>query len=231
MVKQIVESQDKQVRKERRAALGTLRSLLIKPSTVDRYKKAFERFLQFLTAQKVTLAPSRAGLDHQLESYIEHLWLDGEGISLAGDAISAAQHFQPSCKRHLPGAWRLLKAWQLRELPARAAPFTLTTLHILLGYLVQHHPQIATGIYVAFRCLLRTGELLALQAKDIVIPPKATTAVLYLGLTKTGQRNPHAGTVTLQDLPLVRKLAQWKHTVSPDTKLNPSFIHSFPHSL
>ena len=221
MVKQIVESQDKEVRKERRAALGTLRSLLIKPTTVDRYRKAFESFLRFLTTQKLSLSLSRASLDRQLEDYIEHLWHEGEGIALAGDTISAIQHYQPSCKRNLPGAWRLLKAWQLRELPARAPPFTLTTLHVLLGYMLQSHPQLALGIHVAFRCLLRTGELLALQARDIVITPKSPTAVLYLGLTKTGARNPHAGTVSLQDTTLVRQLSKWKKSTKPDSYLIP----------
>ena len=221
MVKQIVESQDKTVRKERRATLGTLRSLLIKPSTVDRYRKAFQAFLVFLAHQKVDLAPSRALLDHQLEDYIEHLWHEGEGIALAGDTISSLQHFQPSCKRHLPGAWRLLKAWQLRELPARAPPFTLTTLYILLGYMLQHHPSTTLGIYVAFRCLLRTGELLALQARDVITNVTSSTAVLHLGLTKTGQRNPHAGTVSIQDVTLARKLSRWKQSVDPDTHLIP----------
>ena len=28
-----------------------------------------------------------------MEDYIEHLWLDGEGISVAGDTISSLQHF------------------------------------------------------------------------------------------------------------------------------------------
>ena len=218
MVKQIVEGQDKRARKERRAALGTLRSLLIKPSTEDRYRKAFEAFLRFLTCQKTSLATSRASLDRQVEDYIEHLWHEGEGISLAGDTISSLQHFQPSCKRHLPGAWRLLKAWQLRELPSRAPPFTLTTLYILLGH-IPTHPQIALGLYVAFRCLLRTGELLALQARDVVLAPKSSTAVLYLGLTKTGQRNHHAGTVSLQDPTLVKILSRWKASVPPDSKL------------
>ena len=221
MVKQIVEGKDKQARKERRAALGTLKSLVIKPTTVQRYQKAFAAFLSYLHAQKLQLASSRAGLDHQLEDYIEHLWQEGEGISQAGDTISSVQHFQPSCKRHLPGAWRLFKAWQLRELPARAPPFTLTTLYVLLGYIHQQSPQLALAIYVAFRCLLRTGELLALQAKDIVIPPGSSTVILYLGLTKTGQRNPHAGTVSVHDLTLSRRLQRWKSTVPLYTPLVP----------
>ena len=137
MVKQIVEGQDKQARKERRAALGTLKSLLIKPTTEDRYRKAFEAFLRFLSCQKVGLATSRASLDRQLEDYIEHLWHEGEGISLAGDTISSLQHFQPSCKRHLPGAWRLLTRRGYLTLCVRAR--TLNSIRSLLGGPSSYH--------------------------------------------------------------------------------------------
>ena len=90
MAKQIVESKDKQVRKEGRAALGTLKSLLTRPTTEDCNRKAFEAFMCLLTS----LSTSRASLDRQVEDYIEHLWHEGEGISLTGDTTSAHQHFQ-----------------------------------------------------------------------------------------------------------------------------------------
>ena len=206
MVKQIVEPHDRVTRQQRRASLGTLKSLVIQPSTLSRYTNAFRLFLQYLTHQRASIAPTRQQLDHQIEDYLEHLWQEGESLSLAGDTISGIQHFQPDCERRLPGGWKLFKAWQLRELPARAPPFTLATLQVFLGCIHQQSPQVALAIYLAFRCLLRTGELLALQAKDIVIPPKSASAVLHLGLTKTGQRNPHAGTVTFTDLPLAHRL-------------------------
>ena len=171
MVKQIVEAHNRAERQQRRAALGTLKSLVIQPNTFLRYRRAFTLFLQYLAQQRASIAPTRQELDHQVENYLEHLWQDGESLSLAGDTLSGIQHFQPNCKRHLPGSWRLFKAWQLRELPARAPPFTITTLQVLLGCLHAKSPSVALGVYLAFRCLLRTGELLALQAKDIVIPP------------------------------------------------------------
>ena len=101
------------------------------------------------------------------------------------------------------------------------SPLTLATLQVLLGCLHAQSPQVALAVYLAFRCLLRTGELLALKAKDIVIPPKSASAVLYLGLTKTGQRNPHAGTVTFTDLPLAHRLRLWKGAVPSHTPLVP----------
>lgn len=221
MVKQIVEAHNRAERQQRRAALGTLKSLVIQPNTFLRYRRAFTLFLQYLAQQRASIAPTRQELDHQVENYLEHLWQDGESLSLAGDTLSGIQHFQPNCKRHLPGSWRLFKAWQLRELPARAPPFTITTLQVLLGCLHAKSPSVALGVYLAFRCLLRTGELLALQAKDIVIPPRSASAVLYLGLTKTGQRNPHAGTVNFTDLPLAHRLRLWKSQVPPHTPLIP----------
>ena len=219
MVKQIVEARDRAGRQHRRATLGTLQSLVIRPATRQRYERAFVHFLRYLKQQHLDLAPTRQELDHQVCDYLEHLWQDGESLALAGDTLSGLQHYQPSCKRHLQGGWRLLKAWQLRELPARAPPLTIPTLHTLLGALHGRSATVALGVYLAFRCLLRTGELLSLHAKDIIVPPHAVSGVLYLGLTKTGQRNPHAGTVTFTDRTLAARLRAWKHTVAPDTPL------------
>ena len=220
-MKQIVEARDRAERQHRRATLGTLQSLVIRPATRQRYERAFMSFLRYLNQQRLELAPTRQELDHQLCDYLEHLWQEGESLALAGDTLSSIQHYQPSCKRHLQGGWRLLRAWQLRELPARAPPLTIPTLHTLLGALHGRSAVVALAVYLAFRCLLRTGELLALQAKDIIVPPHAVSGVLYLGLTKTGQRNPHAGTVTFTDRTLAFRLRAWKQAVTPDTPLIP----------
>jgi hypothetical protein len=70
--------------------LGTLRSLVIKPSTIVRYEKAFRLFLAFLLSQKVALAHNLLVLDDQVQCYLENLWEDGESLSLAGDPVLPA---------------------------------------------------------------------------------------------------------------------------------------------
>ena len=51
--------------------------------------------------------------------------------------------------------------------------------------------------------MLRTGEMLAVTARDIVIPSNSCSGVLYLGDTKIAGRNPNAGMVNLTDPTLV----------------------------
>lgn len=221
MGRRIIDGRTQHQRIQRRRALGTLRSLVIKPSTIVRYEKAFRLFLAFLLSQKVALAHNLLVLDDQVQCYLENLWEDGESLSLAGDTLSSLQYFQPSCKRNLPGSWKLLKTWQVHELPSRAPPFTWPTLLVFLGKLHSISPSAALGVHLAFRTLLRTGELLALQSKDIVIGPTGANAILHLGLTKTGVHNPAAGSVTLTDMQLVQRLSKWKSTLKYSTPLIP----------
>ena len=198
-----------------------MRSLLLKPSTIIRYEKAFKLFLAFLLSQKLCLAQSLTLLDDQVQCYLENLWQDGETLSLAGDTISSLQYYQPSRKRNLPGAWKMQRAWQVHELPPRAPPFTWQTLLVFLGKLYSISPVAALGVHLGFRALLRTGELLSLESKDIVIGPKALNAVLHLGLTKTGVQNPSAGSITLTDMELIQRLALWKASLKHSTPLIP----------
>ena len=233
--RQIVEGAERAERRARRQELGSLKSLVLRPSTIQRYEKAFRAFLVYLGNQKLFLASTKTELDHQLEDYLDWLWQDGESISLAGDTLSSIQHFQPSCKRNLNGAWRLLKAWQLHELPSRAPPFTWDTLKIFLGRMIQISPQVALGIFLAFKCLLRTGELLALVNQDIILSPDGSTVILHLGLTKTAGRNPSSGTVNVTDNLLVQLLTRWQqscHNLSPLIPWTPSkFRTTFSQAL
>ena len=219
--RKIVEAVDKQERIKRRKGLGKLADLVIQPSTATRYEKALKKFFAFLQQQKQHIGDSHLAVDQQLSNYLEFLWEEGEPLSLAGDTISSVQHHQPSLRKRLSGAWRLYKAWQQRELPARSPPFTTETLQVLLGWLHSKSPPVALAVFLAFRCLLRTGEMLAVTARDIVIPANSFSGVLYLGDTKTSGRNPNAGMVNLTDPTLVCLLKAWKSTVSPHAALIP----------
>ena len=148
--------------------MGKLADLVIQPPTATRYEKALKKFFGYLQQQKQHIGDS-------------HLAVDQQPLSLAGDSISAVQHHQPSLRKRLSGAWRLYKAWQQRELPARSPPFTIETLQVLLGWLHSKSPPVALAVFLAFRCLLRTGEMLAVTARDIVIPSNSCSGVLYLG--------------------------------------------------
>lgn len=214
--RQIAEARSKQGRQQRRQQLGSLRSLVIRPATIVRYEKAFQAFIRFHHCQCQILASTLVGLDNQLQKYLEFLWEEGEGLSLAGDTLSSIQHFQPSSRRNINGAWRMLKAWQLHEFPARAPPFTWDTLRIVMGWIHGVSPNVALGLYLGFKGLLRTGELLNVQAKDIVLSARSDTGILYLSLTKTAALNPGSGHITIHDRCLLHLLRPWKTVAPPD---------------
>ena len=181
--RKIVEAVDKQERIKRRKGLGKLADLVIQPPTATRYEKALKKFFGYLQQQKQHIGDSHLAVDQQLSNYLEFLWEEGEPLSLAGDTISAVQHHQPSLRKRLSGAWRLYKAWQQRELPARPPPFTIETLQVLLGWLHSKSPPVALAVAVVlvFRCLLRSGETLAAAARDIVFLNQCPYSRVCLG--------------------------------------------------
>lgn len=85
--RQIVEGLEKSERKKRRAQLGSLKSLVLRPTTITRYEKAFRAFVQYLNLHHIELSNTRSGLDRQVVDYLNFLWEDGESLALAGDTI------------------------------------------------------------------------------------------------------------------------------------------------
>lgn len=121
----------------------------------------------------------------------------------------------------------MLRAWQIHEVPSRAPPLTWDTLQMLLGYFHPICPSVSLGLLVGFKCLLRTGELLSLTAKDFLVSPDRSTLILHLGITKTADRNPAASTVTLVDSTVALLVLAWQNSVTPNTKLIPWAQHRF----
>ena len=97
-------------------------------------------------------------------------------------------------RRQIPGAWRLLNAWQRNETPARATPLTEEQVKACAGYVLhKKKPHMAVGVMLAFHCLLRPGELLKLHASDFHLVGKV--GVVNLVLTKSGLRQGAAESV------------------------------------
>eukprot|EP00438_Fugacium_kawagutii_P005555 Skav232226 [mRNA] locus=scaffold286:249647:254238:- [translate_table: standard] len=222
-VKKHLEGRSKQDRKKVRKELGSLKNLTVQPRTRARYNAAKAKFYAFLRDNHLTLPTKRVAMDSLLSEYLEHLWSQGEGRALASDTLASLQDTDPHLRGCIPGAWRLLKAWHLHEVPNRAAPFPETALQALVGYFLFHDdPCMALSLLLGYYGMLRTGELLAIQAKDIMVSRDETSAVVSLGLTKGGKRTGACESVTVSVKEVIRRLAQWKQTVSPGTYLTVS---------
>eukprot|EP00438_Fugacium_kawagutii_P000376 Skav221431 [mRNA] locus=scaffold4701:53936:64847:- [translate_table: standard] len=197
--------------------------LTVQPKTRERYNRALERFFRYLRERDLQLPRQKSLLDPLISDYIEWLWSQGEGRSLASDSIAALQDRDPSIKGHLSSCWRLLKTWASHEILNRAPPLTEEAVQTLAGYALFHdRSAFALSLLVGFYGLLRTGELLGLRNQDIVQSGPTSVAVISLGLTKAGQRVGASESVTISEEDTLRRLWQWKQSQSKGASLCPS---------
>ena len=122
--KQIMAGGARQARKEARQKLGKLRDLTVAAKTRARYEEAVRRLFQWCEISGISTFDTNAHLVDIIEEFIEVCWQEGEPRAYACDCLSGAQFFIPELRGRLVGAWRLCKAWQRQELPARALPLT-----------------------------------------------------------------------------------------------------------
>jgi len=209
-------ARDRAARVVARKRLGRLHSLVISDTTFQRYEQAVRTFFAWGACHHHVLPCNPVAFDHLIMAFIESRWEEGDGRSLAADTLSGLEHFVPSLRKSLHGSWRLISAWQKRELPNRAAPFTLRlSLACIEWSLRQGLLWMACAVAVGFYCLLRSGEAFEILSKDISLDPTATHGVLYLGLTKSGQRRGAAEAVTIDCSLVARLLAVWQLNTLP----------------
>ena len=217
---QVKHSRTREGRKEFRKNLGTLKSLTVQPVTKNRYQQSLQRFYDYLHKESLQLPTKRDLFDSMVMDYLEFMWAEGEGRAMASTFLAALQDKDPKLKGALPGAWRLLKTWALHEVPVRAPPLTESILRAMIGWAVFHeHHSFALSLLVGFHGLLRTGELLGLQAWQIHMMDDSQPAVINLGLTKSGKRQGAAESVTITDQLVLKHLWAWKQRVSRNTFL------------
>ena len=203
-----------------RKQMGSLRSLTVQPVTRARYAQAKESFYEWLRTENLVLPASAYQLDLTVSDYLESLWAKGHGRTSGSNILAALQDAEPHLKGKLKSSWRLMKTWVTHEVPNRAPPLTLDQLHTLVGYAIfkQHH-LFALSLLLAFHGLLRTGEVLALRARQVSISKVRGPAVISLGLTKSGKRQGAAESITVNSEDVCRRLHQWVKAAKPNDLL------------
>ena len=206
-----------------RRELGSLKSLTVQPKTRQRYDKALDQFWSFLRSEKLVLPKQAAQLDGLMSEYLEHLWETGAGRALASDTVAAIQDAEPQVKGHLHGTWRLLKAWSTNEVPNRAPPLPEEALEAMLGYSIfKKEYGFAISLLLGFYGVLRTGELLSVNSRDISMVSVRGPAVISLGLTKGGKRVGAAESVTITLEQALKWIWAWLKHVPEGTPLCPT---------
>ena len=215
----------KEGRKKVRKTLGTLKSLTVQPVTKLRYNESLDLFFNYLKREGLSLPKKRDDMDNLVSDYLEFMWSEGEGRARASTFLAALQDFDPKLKHMLPGSWRLMRTWTTHEVPSRAPPLTESVLRAMVGWAVfNEHYSFGLSLLVGFHGMLRTGELLALQAWQIHMTSGSQPAVINLGLTKSGKRQGAAESITLTDSTVLGLLWEWKQISASHT-----YLTSKPH--
>ena len=113
---------------------------------------------------------SHSQLDDAVSEWVQQCWELGESIHIVNDGLCGIHHYEPWTKGLVPTAWKLFKVWRKIEAPNRAPPLTAAIVHSWALYAVDHQNLVfAALLSIGFFGLLRTGELLKLTARDILM--------------------------------------------------------------
>ena len=175
--------------------------------TQVRYYNALRKLLPTLESVK-----HESALDSTVCRWIRQMWHDGEPLLTIGDALSAMHFFQPWSKGKLLHSWKLFGVWRRVEVPCRAPPLTLRLVRSLAAFEIdQGNMEMATLLLLAFHCLLRTGEILALKPTDFLL--NDDQGIVSLQQSKSGVRNRAKEAVSITDtlvLDCLRELLKFR---------------------
>ena len=168
-------------RQKQRAGIR-LRDFTITAKTKARYEAAVYQILPYLEEQ-----PSLDGLDEIVMEWIELQWVKGEAVNGIADCLSGLHWFCPEFKGKLRQSWKLFKSWRRIESPQKAAPLTVPIVCAVVARALELNEIAFAALFgLAFHCMLRTGELLALQFKDLELG--SSTGICSLYSSKSGLR-------------------------------------------
>lgn len=145
-------------------------------------------------------------LDHVVCDWIEVQWARGESVGWIADALSGLHFFWPEIKGCLRESWRMFRSWRRVEAPQRAPPMTTCIAKAIIGRAVDlKNLPFACLIGLGFHCMLRTGELLAIQFKDLEI--SRSCGIISLYSSKSGLRTGTQEAVSIRDSLVLNLLA------------------------
>jgi integrase len=154
--------------------------------TRNRYAREYAAFSLFCRQHGIVLV-TLDSFDVAAAGYVEFLWEEGEPKNRSQDLLASLQYYLPVLRRNLALSWALLAAWNRHEMPTRAMPMTPEILAAFCGGLLHAgQPRLALLCVFGFSVLARTGELLSLERRHIVLGEQS--AVISFEMTKRGQR-------------------------------------------
>ena len=126
-------------------------------------------------------------LDDRISQWVQKQWSKGTPLFQVSSALCGVQHFLPWTKRRLSRSWRSYQVWRRLEVPIRAPPLAEDILLSLANFAIQRGDLIfASLLLLGFYALLRTGELLQVCPRDILL--KDGHGLVRLQDTKTSRK-------------------------------------------
>ena len=124
---------------------------------------------------------------------------EGDSRNIPADARLGLMHFIDALRGHLPGSQRLLLARSKNELPEQADPLPIIFLLAMVGA-YSTKLRVASSLSLGFHALLRSTEIIYIQASHFTFPQRHGPVLLVLPPTKSGQRLQDVSeTVTITD--------------------------------
>ena len=201
-----------------------LRDAGVTEKTQIRYFIALQLLLKFIGIPENPLE-----LDEQICDWIQHCWEQGESIHIISDGLCGLHHYQAWTKKMIPQAWKLFSVWRKLESPDRAPPLTGYVVYAWANYALEHNQfEFGALLLLGFFCLLRTGEILQVCAKDLLLG--TSHGIVSLHNTKSGQRDNVSEMVQFDDYFTLEFLRALKIRLSSADRANvPIWPHSAQH--
>ena len=179
-------------RRQRRAGVR-LRDYTITAKTKARYEAAVGQMVPHLENRK-----NLGDLDSIVAEWVELQWGLGTPLTVISDCLCGLHFYWPEWRGLLREAWRLFKSWRRIEVPCRAPPLPAMLARAFIARAVHRNQlRLAALLSLGYRALLRTGELLQLQFRDLEI--SSSCGVVSLKCSKSGLRSGSQEAVALRD--------------------------------
>ena len=208
------------VRRAQRARVGPLRGCLVRPATLEGYRRACRWFFVQMAVWKVAVASEVWEFDEQIGDAIEFAWETGLSRAHVGNLLSGLEHYVNALRGNLRGSWRLWRVWGEQEVPCRAPPLSLRAMMAICFYMwTWGYPEAALMTCVAYTIFLRTMEFVGMTASQVAVHPKLQLVHIQLPLSKGAARSRGVEGVLLEEPLLVRGLALLVQRKSPGDSL------------
>ena len=154
------------------------------------YLPNVRKFLGWLQASDVAFV-TMEDKDHAMSRYLSIKCYDEDVGPAAGDAaLNGLMYLFPEYRGEMPRSWRCLLGWHRVHIHGEGSPLPIELIACIAEAMRKAaQPDAADAVELATDCYLRSMELLALRATDVVILEEkgARQAVVRLGAAERGE--------------------------------------------